>query len=215
MAAWQPRGLLLAAGAGRRMGTPKGLLRMPDGTPWVERGVRALLDGGCLGVTVVVGAAAEQVAALVPDLPGTDTAYAAQWSTGMAASLVAGLTRALLPNCYGVDGSNCGEVNEGVTAAVVLLVDLPDVGPDVVARVLAAGGAGPAALTRATYGSRPGHPVVLGRDHWAAVIAEGGGDTGAKAYLGRAGALLVECGDLATGRDVDRPEGQHRTNGPR
>ena len=166
-------------------------------------------------MTVVVGAEAEQVAALIPDLPGTGTAYAAQWSTGMAASLTAGLARLQLHNCYGVDGSNCGEVNGGVTAAVVLLVDLPDVGPDVVARVLAAGGAGPAALTRATYGGRPGHPVVIGRDHWDAVIAEGDGDTGAKAYLGRAGALLVECGDLATGRDVDRPEGQGRTSSRR
>lgn len=204
MAAWRPHGLLLAAGAGQRMGRPKGLLHMPDGTPWVDRGVRALLDGGCLGVTVVVGAAAEQVAALVPDLPRTGTTYAAQWSTGMAASLTAGLTA--------LRGNAPAQTGEATSAAVVLLVDLPDVGPDVVARVLAAGGAGPAALTRAAYGNRPGHPVVIGRDHWEAVIAEGDGDTGAKAYLARAGALLVECGDLATGRDVDRPEGQGRTS---
>ena len=92
MAPSHPRGLLLAAGAGRRMGTPKGLLRMPDGTPWVERGVRALLDGGCDGVTVVVGAAAAEVRALLPDLPGVDTAYAADWAAGMSASLVTGLT---------------------------------------------------------------------------------------------------------------------------
>ncbi|MEO7070944.1 MAG: nucleotidyltransferase family protein [Nostocoides sp.] len=202
MAADRPHGVLLAAGAGRRMGSPKGLLRMPDGTPWVERGVRVLLEGGCAGVTVVVGAAADEVTALVPDLPGTTTTYAAHWESGLAASLAAGLDHcSQLHNCYGVDGSNCAVVNR----AVVLLVDLPDVGADVVARVLGAGGAGPAVLARAAYGNRPGHPVILGRDHWAPVIAEAAGDTGAKAYLSRAGALLVECGDLATGRDVDRP----------
>ncbi len=92
MAADHPHGLLLAAGAGRRMGTPKGLLRMPDGTPWVQRAASALLTGGCKRVTVVVGAEAEWVTALVGDLPNTTTTYAAQWATGMAASLATGLT---------------------------------------------------------------------------------------------------------------------------
>ncbi len=207
MATVHTRGLLLAAGAGRRMGTPKGLLRMPDGSPWVERGVRALLAGGCAGVTVVVGAAAAEVSTLVRDLPGTDTVFAAHWADGLAASLAAGLTSLADPIVPVVTGSMSlpEQLGQPVTAAVVLLVDLPDVGPDVVARVLAAGGAGPTALARAAYGNRPGHPVVIGREHWAPVIAEADGDTGARAYLGRVGALLVECGDLATGRDLDRP----------
>ncbi|HET6529482.1 MAG TPA: NTP transferase domain-containing protein, partial [Actinoplanes sp.] len=49
-------GLLLAAGAGRRMGTPKALLRDPDGTAWVTRSARVLVAGGCRPVLVVVGA---------------------------------------------------------------------------------------------------------------------------------------------------------------
>ena len=45
------RGLLLAAGEGRRMGKPKALVE-----DWLPRSVVALRDGGCEGVTVVLGA---------------------------------------------------------------------------------------------------------------------------------------------------------------
>ena len=66
--------------------------------------------------------------------------------------------------------------------------------------------AGAAALVRATYSGRPGHPVLIGRDHWAPVAATAGGDSGAREYLLARGVVECECGDLATGRDVDRPE---------
>ena len=75
-------------------------------------------------------------------------------------------------------------------------------------RVLAAAEAdGPAALARAAYDGVPGHPVVIGRDHWAAVAAEARGDRGARDHLRVTPHLLVECGDLATGRDVDTRRG--------
>ena len=77
-----------------------------------------------------------------------------------------------------------------VNAAVVTLVDLPDVGSDVVARLVAASSAnGPSApsarsaLVRAAYGGRPGHPVVLGRDHWSGIREMAEGDRGARDYL--------------------------------
>ena len=50
----------------------------------------------------------------------------------------------------------------------------------------------------------PGHPVVLGRDHWEGVAASAVGDRGARDYLAAHAVDLVECGDLATGADVDR-----------
>ena len=48
--------LLLAAGAGRRMGRPKALVAGADGTPWVVSAVRTLRDGGCTDVLAVAGA---------------------------------------------------------------------------------------------------------------------------------------------------------------
>ena len=168
------------------MGTPKVLLRDDDGTPWVARSVAALLDGGCDGVTVVLGAAAAEASPLVPAGP-VGVVVAAEWAEGMGASLRAGLAA----------------VPPGPEAVLVSLVDLPDVDASVVRRVVAAGG-GSAALARATYAGVPGHPVLLGRDHWAGVIVTASGDSGARDYLRSHEVTPVECGDLATGRDVDR-----------
>ena len=90
------------------------------------------------------------------------------------------------------------------TAALVSLVDLPDVDAAVVARVLDAASRGRGDLARAAYDGVPGHPVLLGRDHWAGVVASATGDRGARDYLAAHDVDLVECGDLATGADVDR-----------
>jgi CTP:molybdopterin cytidylyltransferase MocA len=179
-----PVGLLLAAGGGRRMGLPKALVH--DGEEsWLARGVGVLRDGGCADVTVVLGAGAEEAMPLLDGL-GVDVAIAGDWAAGMSASLRVGLRA--LP----------GDAD----AVVVLLVDLPDVTAEVVRRVVAAG-AGPGDLARASYDGRPGHPVLIGRDHWPAVAETVSGDRGARNYLEAAGARAVECGDLASGRDVD------------
>ncbi len=72
------------------MGTPKALLRAPDGTSWVERAVRALRDGGCAEVTVVLGAELPRTAPLLTGLDARIVA-AADWAEGLGASLRAGL----------------------------------------------------------------------------------------------------------------------------
>src|SRR5699024_12122678 len=61
------QGLLLAAGAGRRMGMPKALKTDPDGTPWLRRAVEVLRAGGCGDVTVVLGACEGRSAPFAPD----------------------------------------------------------------------------------------------------------------------------------------------------
>ena len=182
------QGLLLAAGAGTRMGKPKALVRDPDGTSWLRRTVGVLERGGCEVVTVVLGAGAQDAASLLEGT-GVATVVAEDWAEGMGASLRAGL-RSLA-------GSDA-------VAAVVMLVDLPDVSAEVV-RQVAARVTGPDQLARATYAGRPGHPVVIGRDHWAGVADSVSGDQGARDYLGSHGVVDVECGDLATGRDRDSP----------
>ena len=180
------RGLLLAAGAGRRMGGPKALRHDDDGTSWLLRAVHSLLP--CDGVTVVLGAGASQAARKLP--PSVDLVLAPDWESGMGASLRAGLAAL---------------ESTDVDAVLVSLVDLPDVSAEVVARVLAATDPGPASLARATYDGVPGHPVLIGRDHWAAAAAAAVGDRGARDLLEHGAVDLVECGDLASGLDVDAP----------
>jgi len=179
-------GLLLAAGAGRRFGGPKALATDADGTSWLLRTARRLHDGGCDQVYVVVGAAADQVAPLVDS--GDPVVVAEDWDEGMGASLRAGL-RAL-------EG-----VGPSVSAAVVMLVDLPGVGSDVIQRLIA--DAHPSGLARAAYDGVPGHPALLGREHWEAIIATAGGDRGARDYLASHETRLIECGDIGSPEDVD------------
>jgi CTP:molybdopterin cytidylyltransferase MocA len=188
-----PAGLLLAGGAGLRMGTPKALLLDLDGRPRLVRAVDDLVAAGCGSVTVVLGAAADEAQPLLGDRD-VRVVVATDWAEGMGASLRSGL-RAL-------DADQA-------PAALVMLVDLPDVGPPVLRRVVDAwrtGGGRPDALLRATYAGQPGHPVLLGRDHWAALAGSVAGDTGAQPYLRSRSVQEVSCDDLATGRDLDRPE---------
>jgi nicotine blue oxidoreductase len=176
-------GLLLAAGAGERFGGPKALARDDDGTSWLLRSVQALRP--CAEVVVVLGAEAEQAAALLP--MSVARLRADDWAEGMGASLRTGLS-ALEPTDH--------------AAALVSLVDLPDVDAAVVARLVASS-TGPGDLARAAYDGVPGHPVLIGREHWAGVVETASGDRGARDYLATHEVVLVECGDLATGADVD------------
>lgn len=177
-------GLLLAAGSGSRYGLPKALADDGDG-PWVLRSLAALAS--LPDTVVVLGAAAAQVAVLLPgDLPRiVNPAYPA----GMGSSIRAGLAHL---------------ADTTAEAALVMLVDLPGVGREVVDR-LAEAVTGPDALLRASYHGVPGHPVVLGRAHWAGVMATASGDHGARDYLAAHPPAFVECGDIGHGRDVDRP----------
>jgi len=191
-------GLLLAAGAGRRMGGPKALVRGDDGIAWVTRAAGDLLAAGCEPVLVVLGAAAEQARVLLP--ADCEVVIASDWDEGMGASLRAGL--GALAALVGPDVG--GVVGPDVEGVVVGLVDTPGVGPAAIARLVDLGlRSGPTGLARAGYGGEPGHPVLLGREHWSAVAAGARGDAGARDYLRTHEVTLVECSDVADGSDLD------------
>jgi CTP:molybdopterin cytidylyltransferase MocA len=168
------------------MGRPKALVRDADGTSWLQHAVGVLQDGGCDGVTVVLGARADEAVRFLDGL-GVDVVLAHDWADGMSASLRSGLESLK---------------SSDSEAAVVSLVDLPDLTAAVVRRVLSER-EGDEALARASYHGRPGHPVLMGRAHWAGVVQSASGDAGARDYLADHDTALVECGDLASGVDVD------------
>ena len=182
-------GLVLAAGSGSRYGGPKALVPF-EGELLVERAARLLAEGGCAPVVVVLGAAADEVRAAA-DLP--DVVVAADWSTGMGASLRAGLAAVT--------------DHPGTSGCVVALVDQPGVTPDAVARLRAAH-AGGAVAAVATYADRPRNPVLLDRSAWADVAAAAVGDEGARPWLRAHPELVVrvDCTDAGSPDDLDTPQ---------
>jgi CTP:molybdopterin cytidylyltransferase MocA len=186
-------GILLAAGAGRRAGGPKALRVDADGTSWLERSIKVLRDGGCDAIIVVLGCEAARARDLIASStlaadPAITLVDAPGWERGMGSSLHSGLLAAQAVRWR---------------AVLVHLIDLPDVTAQVVRRMIRQSPAGTAALARATYGGRPGHPVLIGRDHLKLIMVGLTGDSGAKDYLIQHGAHRVECGDLASGQDHD------------
>lgn len=173
-------GILLAAGEGSRLGQPKALVEI-GGEPLARRGVALLRDGGAAPVVVVSGAVAV-------DLSGVLGVHNPDWRNGMGSSLAVGL----------------GAVPGGCDAAVIALVDQPLIGPEAVRRLIAAHEAG-ASVAVAAYLGVPRNPVLIAREHWAAVIALAVGDTGARPFLRAHPELVttVECGDTGRPDDVD------------
>ncbi|MDX3311291.1 nucleotidyltransferase family protein [Streptomyces sp. NPDC054884] len=197
-------GLILAAGGGRRLGgRPKALLEH-RGRPLVEHAVRTLRAAGCARVHVVLGAAADVVRERAR-LDGCVLVENPDWAQGMGTSLRAGLTS--LTRSAPTADPTAGPTAGGARAALVLLVDQPGIGPEAVARVLAAY-EGESSLVSAAYDGERGHPVLFGARRWAGVAATATGDRGARAYLSehRAAITLVECGDVARPFDIDTPE---------
>lgn len=181
-------GLLLAAGGGRRLGgRPKALLTH-RGRPLVEHAVGVLRAAGCARIHVVLGAESATVRARA-ELSGCVLVDNPDWAEGMGSSLRAGLDS--------LTGTGAG-------AALVSLVDQPGIGPEAVARVLAAHRS-TGSLVAAAYGGVRGHPVLFGADHWPGIAATATGDRGARAYLRAHGdtITLVECGDVARPYDID------------
>jgi CTP:molybdopterin cytidylyltransferase MocA len=182
------------------MGRPKALVRDAAGRPWVDLAVAALLDGGCDAVVVVLGAAAGEARLLVPDRTAVRHVVAEDWALGLGASLTAGV-QAVEHTAPDAD------------AVLVSLVDLPGMPAAAVRRVLGAPGDRVSAARQATSAGRPGHPVLLGRAHWAPLLTglraaaddPSGADRGAGAYLRAVGAERVACDDLWDGLDQDRP----------
>jgi nicotine blue oxidoreductase len=166
---------------------PKALVRH-RGRLFVERAAQVLHEAGCDPVVVVLGAAAPEVRTAA-DLAGSSLVDNPMWRTGMGSSLRAGLAAI---------------AQSAAEAVVILPVDTPGVTAEAVRRLAAL--AGPDALARATYDGAPGHPVLIGRDRWAAVAATATGDAGARDYLTAHPPLAVPCEDIAGGADVDRPE---------
>lgn len=141
MKAW---GLLLAAGSSARFGSPK-MLASVNGEPLLRRTARVFLESGLDGLTVVLGARAEEIARALEGLTAGSVVNDA-WAEGMFSSVCRGL-RAL---------------PEDIRLVAVSPADLPRLTAAAVRRTLAqARSSGPATLVVPSLGGRLGHPLVF------------------------------------------------------
>ncbi len=131
-------GIVLAAGASQRMGTPKALLRGADGQPLAARQAAVLAAGGCAPVAVVLGAEFAQIRRELPaDLLLLENA---RWAQGRATSVQTGL--AAFPEATGF---------------LFLPVDAAGIRPDTIRTILAAAAQEPTAVWRPVHQGAKGN----------------------------------------------------------
>lgn len=190
-------GLVLAAGAGARLGLgPKALLPF-RGRPLIEHILTQLDHGGCASLTVVLGSQAPQVLEHA-QLGTARTVLNPDWQTGLGSSFRCGVEASLADN-------------PDTAGLLVALADQPGITAAAVARLIRAHRAG--RITAAGYfqdGSnvlRRGHPLIFDPELATAAAGTAVDDAGARAYLRANPSLIdvVDCSDLDRGRDVDTP----------
>lgn len=188
--------IVLAAGASTRMGSPKALLPMPGGQPFVLHILETLGQAGVSGITLVTGehhdALMAACGAQLHDRSDVTVIRNPDPSRGQLSSLQVGL-QAVAPSHP-----------EGV---LVTLVDVPLVKVSTVRAVLEAWHAKRRPVTRPAIGERHGHPVVFDQrvlPELLAAPAHLGAKAVVRAYAGSIENVPVD--DEGCLRDVDTPE---------
>ena len=185
-------GVILAAGASRRMGPGRNklLLRL-EGESLVHRAARRASRAGLAPLVVVLGHEADRVRAELADLP-CDFALNLDFTGPTSGSLHKGLER--LPPA------------PGVGAAVVMLPDMVHVTEQMLAAIVAAAQGSDAPLVVSRYGDVTAPPLLFRRALFAELLAwtgEGCGKTVVQRH--RAEAAFVDW-PPAVLADIDTPE---------
>ncbi len=188
--------VVLAAGCSRRMRQPKVLL------PWgrhtvLEQVLHVLEEAGVRQRWVIGGAAYERIEAIARQV-GAGCLYNAQYAEGeMLSSIQVGL-RAL-------------EEAPLIQAALICLGDQPQIEVQVVRRLLQEWEAGGALLIVPSYQQRRGHPWLIAKPLWPALLALRPPQTARdflRAYATHIRYVLVETDSIL--QDIDTPEEYER-----
>ena len=188
------RGLVLAAGASRRYGRPKQLLRL-NGEALVARSARLALSAGAATVCVVLGYRAGVIGRALRKGPSASrpvyTVRNPRWRDGMGHSLAVGIAA----------------LDRRARAVLVCLADQPLLESSDLARLVQVWRDNPRAVVASRYAGRLGAPAIFPRSHFRALKSLAG-DRGARGLLaGRSNVLGVSLPRAAT--DIDRPQDLH------
>jgi molybdenum cofactor cytidylyltransferase len=183
-----PAAIVLAAGASRRMGHNKMLLRFGSES-LVRRAVRSAVDAGCCPVIVVTGRDSEAVCAELAGLP-CNCVVNATYSGPTSGSLHTGL----------------GALPDAVNATLVVLGDMPLVSASMLAALVSAARDCAAPLAASRYGDVLAPPLMFRRSLFGELMAwhgEGCGKQVVQRHLHEARVFDWPIEALA---DVDTPE---------
>ncbi|HUJ63688.1 MAG TPA: nucleotidyltransferase family protein [Kofleriaceae bacterium] len=187
--------VILAAGAGTRLGTVAKALLVRDGRSYLATILATARELGLHDAVVVVGPPhGDAVAAHAREL-GARIAHNPRPERGMASSVALGFAAITPPH-------RPAAVPEA-DAAWLWPVDHPFVAPATL-RALVAALADHAAV-RPTFGGRGGHPPLIARALWPRLAGCADLDGGARAVLAAAAIADVAVDDPGCVRDVDTP----------
>ncbi|MGB8328211.1 MAG: nucleotidyltransferase family protein [Steroidobacteraceae bacterium] len=178
---------MLAAGASRRFGTPKQLIRL-EGRPILHSVVSRAVEIGGHGVTVVLGSGAADLAGLLRHTPAS-VVVNRDWQEGVASSIRTGVAR-LPSSCSGV---------------MIALADQPSVTVEDFRRLAGAWRVRPDCLVVSQYGGIIGVPAVFPRWCFPDLLALRG-DRGAQLLIHRHSDRVLRVPNPSAAIDIDTPE---------
>jgi molybdenum cofactor cytidylyltransferase len=184
-------GIILAAGASRRLGRSKQLL-LWRGKPFIFHVARTALDAGLAPAVVVTGAEADDVRAALAGVP-VELVHNPHWAEGQSTSVRAGL-QALPPEA---------------TAAVFLLADQPHIPVELVRALIERHAQTQPPIVAPTIEGKRGNPVLFDRAVFPDLMSLQG-DAGGRQVFSRYPIAAVLWNDPKLLLDVDTLEDYER-----
>jgi len=176
--------IILAAGASRRLGTPKQAL-LWEGEALLHRTARVALEAGFAPVLVVLGAAAEASLEALAGL-NVEVVPNPEWEEGMGASIRAGMAA----------------VPDGTEAVLLLVCDQPALSQNLLNEIRRVHDQAPGRVVASTYAGTRGVPALFPRQRFPELRALSG-DRGARGLL--LGEDILEVPFPGGEQDVDTP----------
>lgn len=182
--------ILLAAGASRRLGRPKQLLKL-DGETLLGRAIRLATEAGAAPVIAVLGAHREAIFEAV-EFGGAQAVVNDEWEQGMSSSIRRGL-KAL---------EKCGDE---VTGALLMSCDQPRLTVDRLRALMAVFAEQDApVIVASAYGGIEGVPAVFPASVFPDLMALTG-DKGARALIDSAPCAVIALPFDGGEVDIDLP----------
>ena len=206
-------GIILAAGASERLGQPKQLLDW-RGQPFIRAVAQTALAADLFPIIVVTGSRAEEIEAAIRDLPVTITRNR-DWQSGQSSSIRAGLIAMPPPSLRDtspISGIRNGGGREGVSAAIFLLADQPQVTPSVLRALVERHSLDLSPIVAPQVQGQRANPVLFDRVTFPDLLALTG-DMGGRGIFSKHPVTTLPWHDESLLLDVDTPEDYKKLEG--